>query len=136
MKLRYLIITTVLLTSSQLVKANPVIGNNDDDVNGVVMDVGKYRALDGLQKDLLNVIGGGVEEAKNPVVSVGTARKVRQILDKAIGQNSKVFGLTGNETDSLAVQKLAANSIRSALAKEYPDIASLNKEFTFWSNVC
>jgi len=104
-------------------------------VNGVVLDVGRHRALEGIQKDLFDIVGGGVKEGKQPVVSVETARKVRQILDKAVSQKSKVFGLTGKETDRLAVQKLTANSIRSELAKEYPDIARLNKEFNFWSNV-
>ncbi|PWT97706.1 MAG: hypothetical protein C5B52_13445 [Bacteroidetes bacterium] len=45
MKLRYLIITTVLLTSSLLVEAKPVIGSNDDDVNGVVMDADTRKPL-------------------------------------------------------------------------------------------
>lgn len=107
----------------------------DVTVNGVVMDVGRFRSLDALEKDLLNVIGGGVKEAKTPIVSVETARKVRQILDRSISQKGKVFGLTGKETDALAVQKLAANSIRSELAKEYPSIDKLNKEFSFWNNV-
>jgi hypothetical protein len=104
-------------------------------VNGTVLDVGRYRALDAIEKDLLNVVGGGAKEAKDAVVSVETARKVRQILDKAVSQKSKIFGLTGKETDKLAVQKLAANSIREELAKEYPNIDKLNKEFSFWSNV-
>jgi hypothetical protein len=104
-------------------------------VNGVVMDVGRHNALNAIQKDLLDVVGGGVKEARKPVVSVETARKVRQILDRSISQKGKVFGLTGNETDALAVQKIAANSIRSELAKDYPDIAKLNKEFSFWNNV-
>ncbi|MEW6126724.1 MAG: hypothetical protein AB1757_06775 [Acidobacteriota bacterium] len=104
-------------------------------VNDVVMDVGRYRALQGLEKDLFDIVGGSAKEAREAVVSVETARKVRQILDRSISQKSKIFGLTGKETDRLAVQKLAANSIRQQLAEDFPDIAKLNKEFTFWSNV-
>jgi hypothetical protein len=104
-------------------------------VNGVVMDVGRHNALQTLEKDLLDVVGGGVKEAQDSIVSVETARKVRQILDKSISQKSKVFGLTGSETDKLAVQKLAANSIRKQLAEEFPNIGKLNKEFNFWNNL-
>ena len=47
MKLRYLILTTVLLSSSLLVKASPVItiDRNDDDVNGVVLDADTRKPL-------------------------------------------------------------------------------------------
>lgn len=102
-------------------------------VNGTVMDVGKYNSLHQVQSDLLNVIGGGATEVKNGSVPIEDARKARQILDGMV--KNKTFGITGAENDKLNATKEAANAIRSQLAKEHPDIAILNKQFSFWENV-
>lgn len=99
-------------------------------VNGVVMDSGKYNALHKVQSDLLQVIGGKTGET---AVSVNSARKARQILDKMV--KNRTFGVTGAESDALMASKEAANAIRSQLAKEHPEIGIINKEFNFWKNV-
>lgn len=104
-------------------------------VNGTVLDDGKYNALHRVQSDLLKVIGGGVDEATDGNVSIQSARKARQILDAAIKEKNGVFGITGTESDKLNATKSAANAIRAQLALEHPNIAAINKEFSFWKNV-
>lgn len=104
-------------------------------VNGVALDQGKYNALHTLQNDILKAIGGNADDAARATISVESARKARQILDKAIAKSNGVFGLTGSETDVLMARKIAANSIRSQLASEHPNIGAINKEFNFWKNV-
>ncbi len=104
-------------------------------VNGVAIDVGRFRALQAIEKSLYDVIGGGVKDVSKAEVSVENARKVRQILDRSISKSTKTFGKTGQESNLLDAQKEAANAIRSQLAKEHPDIAAINKEFNFWKNV-
>jgi hypothetical protein len=98
-------------------------------IDGEVLDKEAHTALDQVQKDLLNVAKG------KDTILVASARKARQILDSATKRSSKTFGLTGNETAKVAAQKEAANAIRSELAKEFPEIDKLNKEFSFWNNV-
>ena len=104
-------------------------------VNGVVLDNGKYNALHKIQTDLLQVAGGEAGVAKGLAVPVSDARAARQILDSAIKEKTSTFGITGAESDAVNAQKVAANAIRGQLATEHPDIAVLNKQFSFWKNV-
>lgn len=67
-------------------------------------------------------------------VSNESLRKVRRLLDE------KVYGAKGSfptvaEGSKLDAQKMAADTIRGILAEAHPDLAKLNKEFTFWKNL-
>jgi hypothetical protein len=90
----------------------------------------QWSALAGVQDELLSLAKG----AEN-TISIGSLRSYRQILDNLIQKAGKGFGLTGSETANLASQKAMANSIRNELAKKFPNIAKINKEYSFWSNV-
>lgn len=62
--------------------------------------------------------------------------RLRRIWDEQIAKR-KGFEKSVDQITSfgLEVKKEASNSIRNILAKENPDLALLNKEFSFWKNV-
>lgn len=102
-------------------------------VNGSVPSAAlpKVNALQGMMKDLANI---GIEtspDGSKVFADVGNVRQLRQILDGTISKN---FGLTELDGATKAAQKTLANSIRGAFAQQYPDIAKLNKDFSFWSD--
>jgi hypothetical protein len=86
-----------------------------------------YKAVENMQRKLL--------EISNESVSVESIRSFRQILDKATNRTGKSFALTDSDTVVAEARKATANAIRKELAAEFPEIAKINKEFNFWSNV-
>lgn len=104
-------------------------------VNGIVIDKGKFKAVESIQKDLRGVSGGSPRNNLVPSIDLNQAVKVRQILDNAVKAKKKTFGITGQEGDKLWAQNQAGNAIRANLADEYPNIAQLNKDFSFWKNL-
>src|SRR5215831_2499340 len=90
--------------------------------------------IDFLKQTLLNVA------EKNPTtgnleVPVEKLRQLRQAWDEVATQ-AKVY--SGKDLADAAIGKvhaLGASAIRNQLAQDFPDIAALNKEFTFWKNV-
>jgi hypothetical protein len=70
-----------------------------------------------------------------PDVSYASLNKARQIFDEVVSQGKGYYGKTLAEGGMLDVQRETANAIRSALAKDRPDIAKINAEYSFWSNV-
>lgn len=91
----------------------------------VVNEVG-YKNAEKM-KELINQFGDDI--------SFGTIRKVRQILDEAVTAGNKAFGRTLDESSAINAKREAANAIRSEIAKEYPNVAIVNAEYTFWKNV-
>jgi hypothetical protein len=70
-----------------------------------------------------------------PDVSYASLNRARQIFDEVVAQGKGYYGKTLAEGGTLDVQREAANAIRQELAKDRPDIAKLNKEYSFWANV-
>jgi hypothetical protein len=70
-------------------------------------------------------------------VDVHQLRKVKGIFDKVVADKGGYAGKQLSIADSAGVlaRKEAANSIRNELAKQFPDIAVVNREFHFWSQV-
>lgn len=101
----------------------------------VVIDSAKYKAAQELQNTFIDLASDPNKFVSYPSVAVGSIRKARQILDTAIAKTGKGFGLGIKDTAIQSAQKEGANAIRSELAKEFPHIDVLNKEFTFWKNV-
>lgn len=99
-------------------------------INGVLPDVSKQEwvQLDRVKSDLINV-------ARAREVSPQTLREFRQVLDQSIVGSKKGFVMTGRGGGKLNAQRSMANSLRRVLADKYPDIAKLNKEYSFWSNM-
>lgn len=64
-----------------------------------------------------------------------TLRTVRRIFDSEAKAARKLPGATTGEVSKMEMKKVAANKIRGILAEKYPDIAKLNKEYSFWANL-
>jgi len=61
-------------------------------------------------------------------------RNVRKLWDNEIARAGG-FQKTLKEGTELAIKKDAANAIRKQLAKQFPDFAKINKEFSFWKGL-
>ena len=112
-----------------------VLNKKIDDlhINGSVPSAAqnKVNALQNMMRDLSNVGVQVSADGQHVYSDVANIRSLRQILDDQIGK-----GFAFNDLDNAAksAQKQLSNSIRSEFAKQYPDIADLNKNFNFWSN--
>jgi len=95
-------------------------------IKGVVVEPEKIKVAD----DLIAIVKefGDELEADNII-------QLRRVWDEVIDEAGKGFGLEAKETAKLKVKKVATNKIRDELAKEFPDLAKINKEFSFWNNV-
>lgn len=98
---------------------------NDFIVNGVIIDEKPVKVLQGLQ-DTISQFG---DEIPNK-----TLLDLRRKWDKAVAK-SNGFLKTLDEGTELDFKKEASNAIREELAKANPDLAKLNKEYSFWANV-
>lgn len=63
-----------------------------------------------------------------------TLRDVRKIFDAEI-KKSKGFMIPPSEGSLIDAKKIASDKIRGILAEADPNIAKLNKEYTFWANL-
>ncbi|MEA3272508.1 MAG: hypothetical protein U9P90_02465 [Patescibacteria group bacterium] len=61
--------------------------------------------------------------------------KVRRILDKSVAIANRDFTKSTGLTLKAEAQTKLVNSIRRELAKDVPELAKVNKEFTLWANV-
>jgi hypothetical protein len=113
------------------VNTAPIVKHLDDAraefiVNGVEIDPAAIRRLDTL-KDTITQLG--------PDVDYQSLRRVRQIYDKIVADARGFFGKTVAEGSNIDAQRELAGAIRRELAKATPDVAKINKEYSFWSNV-
>lgn len=95
-------------------------------VNGVEVNPDAVKHASDLQ-DTIRQLG--------PDVSYQSLNRVRQILDKQVSRSGAYAGKSLSEGSQLDTMKEAANAIRGELAKQSPDIAKLNAEYTFWRRV-
>jgi hypothetical protein len=117
--------------AAQTVKTQPVIDALEKYkqgfvVNGVPVNDAAVKNATDLQ---------GTIKALGSDVSHQSMNRVRQILDESVAKAKGYSGATLSEGANVDVQKEAANAIRRELAKNRPDIAKLNAEYSFWSNV-
>lgn len=101
-------------------------------VNGSVPSAAapKVNALQNMMKDLANIGIQTSPDGSKVFADVANVRQLRQILDTG----KQGFAFSDLDTATRAAQKTLANGIRGAFAEQYPDIAKLNKDFSFWSN--
>lgn len=85
-----------------------------------------YQNLDTLQKEIMQ---------NGSSMSVESLRKAKQILDSTVAQAKGYMGKTLTEGSQIDASRELANAMRSELAKAHPDIAALNKQYNFWSNL-
>jgi hypothetical protein len=115
-------------------KAGPVVvGTQMQSATGVVTPTANrfIRTLDGLKQVLEDNADaqGQIESEK--------LRGIKKIWDKVVSQREGYAGANLSLADEAGVlaHRESANAIRSELSTEYPDIAKINKEYTFWSRV-
>lgn len=68
-------------------------------------------------------------------VSIESMRKLRQKLDDTVAKAGGFAGKDIKVQNQLWARREAANSIRREISKEYPEIAKINAEFSFWQNM-
>ena len=112
--------TKPIIESLQRAKQRFTTGRGKDKVIG---NEAAYKNLDKLQKQ---IAGFGDD------VSYQTIRKLRQIWDREVAEGGGFFGGTLKEKTALNAKKEATNAIRRELAKEHPDIAKINAEYSLW----
>ena len=61
-----------------------------------------------------------------------TLVNVRRVLDREVAEAGGFFGKSLKDTSKLGAKQEASNAIRRELAKERPDIARINAEFSLW----
>lgn len=68
-------------------------------------------------------------------ITAENARKLRQYYDKTAALGGAYSNKTFSDASTTAAHELAGNSMREELAKKFPDIAVLNKEYSFWKGI-
>jgi len=71
----------------------------------------------------------------NLEVPVEKLRQLRQAWDEIAAQAKVYKGADLADAATGKLHAMAASAIRDQLAQDFPDIAALNKEFSFWKNV-
>jgi hypothetical protein len=67
-------------------------------------------------------------------ITAQNARSLRQYYDEVLS-NSNGFTKDVPNASKAAAHKMAGTAMREELAKTFPDIAKLNKEYSFWKDV-
>jgi hypothetical protein len=93
---------------------------------GEILDQPAIDRIDGL-KQIVQQFGDQV-----PVTDIV---HLRRMWDKQIAQAKGFFGKDVAEGSLLDAKREASGSIRSELAKAYPDLDVLNKKYSFWKNI-
>ena len=105
--------------------------------DGQVINEAGYNAADRVLDTLQDVVKNQAPGVKPNNVSLSSAFQARRILDDAVaGPNGRGYVLPDEQTANLLdARREAANGIRNVLNDDHPDIAALNKEYSFWSDV-
>lgn len=105
---------------------------DDLHINGKVPSVNQpsVDALTKMTQDLANIGLTTSDDGQQVFSDVSNVRKLRQSLDNATRGS---FSPTELDTVNKKARLELSNSIRSEFSKQYPDIAKLNKDFSFWS---
>lgn len=95
------------------------------------------RGLDSLDflKQTLRDVSVPNPQTGNLEVPVEKLRKLRQTWDEVAAQAKVYTGANLADAATGKIHSMTADAIRSEFAKDYPDIAELNKEYNFWKNV-
>jgi hypothetical protein len=87
-----------------------------------------------LQETLMDVAATDPETGKL-MLPVDKARFLRQYFDGVAENAGRSSGANLAADSTAQAHAIAADSIRHELAKDHPDIAALNKEYSFWKDV-
>lgn len=89
----------------------------------------QHQALSNFKNELVNIARSTQDIPTNSLKSYLSE------LDKSLAKAGKGFGYSPADTAKLTAQKTLANAIRDEMAKARPDLAQINKEYTFWKRV-
>lgn len=126
-------------TSAETAAKPPVLpGSGTKIVNDLEKLKGKY-VVDGQPAnptavDAISGVQDIVKQYGNDI-SPNSLRKLKQIFDDPVAAKGGYAGADLTTQYSVKAQKAAANSIRDIVHQASPDIASLDKEISFWLNV-
>lgn len=89
-------------------------------------------------KDLKDSLSGVAEQdpaTGELVVPIDRLRKMRQHFDQVAADAGRYNGSNLSDQSLGNAHGMAADAIREELAKQYPDIDKINREFSFWKDV-
>lgn len=94
------------------------------------LGIARTRALEAAMKS------AAVEDKVTGTLVIPTENllKIRRFFDDIAARAGAYEGKSLADQSTAAAHELFANVARNELAKQYPDIAALNKEFSFWKN--
>lgn len=95
-------------------------------VQGTPANPAAVNAISGVQ-DVVKQYGDDI--------APDSLRKLKQIFDDPVAARGGYAGADLTTAYTLKAQKAAANSIRGIMEQANPDVASLNKEISFWLDV-
>lgn len=96
-------------------------------INGIVADPTAVKSTD----EVIDIIKG--LSTQQGTANIKNLRQLRQIFDEG-------YDITKGSFDDISaykkkVRRLASDSMRDVLGKAEPDLADLNKQYSFWKNV-
>lgn len=94
-------------------------------VEGQIIDPDAIKRIEDLQ---------GIFSQYGDSISDEGLRQIRRTFDQQIAE-SKGFLKDLNQGSALNLKKTAANEIRGLIADKNPDLAKINKQYNFWSNL-
>lgn len=98
-------------------------------VAGVPINKSYVGTLTDLQDQLKDV-----SKAHGGDVPLADLRQIRQIHDETVAQSKGGFALDPAGQGAVRASKTFADAIRSTFAQSVPELAPINKEFSFWKD--
>jgi hypothetical protein len=92
----------------------------------VALEPDKIRATEELQEIIRQFDGSA---------SFESLQKAKRVWAETIAEAKGYAGKTFSEGSKLKVKDIATDAIRTEIAKEFPDLAKINAEYSFWKNV-
>lgn len=90
--------------------------------------------IDALQETLMDVSEVSATTGKLEI-PVERLRNLRQYFDNVAAKSGRYEGKALSDISQAEAHGMAADAIRGEFAKQFPSIAAINKEFSFWKNV-
>lgn len=100
-------------------------------IDGKVMRPEAVNAIQNVEDKVNELALGNVADKTNEV-GMKNLRQLRQIFDEHFVVGKDMSDISAYTKKA---ERAAGDSIRAELAKDSPDLASLNKEFSFWQSV-
>lgn len=110
--------TTDVLSSLQKMRSEFII-------DGKIIDATPIKVIDDVSKTIAQY-GTSIPNS--------TLQKIGRVFSKQVAKGGGYIGKSIKEGTEIDVKREVTDSIREILAKQFPDVAAINKEYTFWKN--